>query len=77
MVELTSVDPSNDPEVAQSGIEFMTRLVGQFPQILLNHQPPNSLEYILMFTLKALAGTDPLPKASATDFWVRSQHPCL
>jgi hypothetical protein len=42
--------------------------VSEFPQIILS-QPPASLEYLLMFTLKALAGSDPLPKTAAAEFW--------
>ncbi|KAJ5043171.1 uncharacterized protein L3040_004552 [Drepanopeziza brunnea f. sp. 'multigermtubi'] len=61
--------PGSDPEIAQAAIEFLHRILFRFPHILLRHQPPSSLEYLFMFVLKALAGTDPLPKASATDFW--------
>jgi hypothetical protein len=64
-------EPREDPEVAQSGIEFLHRLTTNFPRIFLGHQPPSSLEFLFMFTLKALAGSDPLPKASAAEFWVR------
>lgn len=62
-------EPREDPEVAQSGIEFIHRLITNFPRILLSHQPPPSLEFLFMFTLKALAGSDPLPKSSAAEFW--------
>jgi len=57
--------------VAQSGIEFLHRLVTNFPGILMSHQPPSSFEFLFMFPLKALAGSDPLPKAAAAEFWVR------
>jgi hypothetical protein len=36
----------------------------------MSHQPSASLEFLFMFTLKALAGTDVLPKSAAADFWV-------
>ncbi|KAG4442578.1 hypothetical protein IFR05_001908 [Cadophora sp. M221] len=62
-------EPGNDPEIAQAGIEFLQRLLSKFPGVVLSHQPPSSLEFIFMFALKALAGTEPLPKASAADFW--------
>ncbi|CZR59294.1 related to KAP122 Member of the karyopherin-beta family, nuclear import [Phialocephala subalpina] len=62
-------EPSNDPEIAQAGIEFLQRLIGKFPKILLNHQPVASLEFLFMFALGALGGTDPLPKAAAAEFW--------
>ncbi|CAL3965652.1 unnamed protein product [Diplocarpon coronariae] len=66
---LHNLEPGNDPEIAQAGIDFLHRLIVSFPQILFRHQPPSSLEYLFMFTLKALAGTEPLPKGSAADFW--------
>ncbi|XMA12621.1 hypothetical protein WAI453_005412 [Rhynchosporium graminicola] len=62
-------DPGNDPEIAQAGIEFLQRLLSKFPGVVIGHPPPSSLEFMFMFALKALAGTEPLPKASAADFW--------
>jgi len=68
--ELTGLkEPSNEPELAQSGIEFLNRLILLFPIVLLN-QEPSSVEFLFMFTLKALTGNDPLPKQSAAVFWV-------
>jgi len=32
-------------------------------------QSPTALEHFFMFSLKALTGTDPLPKTAAADFW--------
>lgn len=66
----TSPDPSNDTEIAQASIDLLTRLVPKHLGALLSYQPPNSLENLFMFTLKALAGKDTLPKYSATEFWV-------
>jgi hypothetical protein len=66
-----AAEPGNDPEITQNGIEFLQRLLPKYSQILMGHQPSSSLEYIFMFTLKALAGSDPLPKQAAADFWVR------
>jgi hypothetical protein len=65
-------EPGNDPELSQTGIEFLLRLLPKYSQVLLSHQPPSSLEFMFMFTLKALAGSDPLPKQAAADFWVCS-----
>jgi len=64
------VAPSNDPEIAQNAIDFLIRLIPKYLSNLLSHQPA-SLEYILMFSLKALTGSDPLPKIASADFWVR------
>jgi hypothetical protein len=63
-------EPGNDPELTQTGIEFVFRLLPKYSHVLLNHQPSSSLEFIFMFTLKALAGSDPLPKQAAAEFWV-------
>jgi hypothetical protein len=65
------LEPSNDPEIAQNSIEFMSRLIPTYLNVLLNHHPPASLEFLFMFTLKSLTGTDPLPKIAAADFWVQ------
>lgn len=68
-------EPFNDPEIAQYGIEFMHRLVTKdYLNVLLNHQPPSSLEYVFMFTLKALTGKDFLPKSASAEFWVMFSH---
>jgi len=65
-----NVAPSNDPEIAQNAIDFLIRLIPKYLSNLLSHQPA-SLEYMLIFSLKALTGSDPLPKIASADFWVR------
>lgn len=35
-------------------------------------QPTSSLEFVFMFSIKMLNGSEPLPKAAAADFWVGS-----
>ncbi|KAL4890370.1 armadillo-type protein [Aspergillus ambiguus] len=71
-----------DPEVANSGIDFLTRLLPKYYDFLftLTGTPPTSnqtetqrppvLQAILNFTLFALQGTEPLPLRSASQFWV-------
>lgn len=61
-------EPSNDPEIAQNGIDFLSRLIPVYLGTLLN-QSSSSLEYLFVFTLKALTGNDPLPKIASADFW--------
>ncbi|ELR10445.1 hypothetical protein VC83_00535 [Pseudogymnoascus destructans] len=61
-------DPSNDPEIAQAGIDFLYRLLPSHVRILIE-QPPTAQEFLFMFALKALRGRDPLPKFAAADFW--------
>lgn len=62
-------EPTNDPEVAQSGIEFLDRVITIFPSVLFS-QDPMAVEFLFMFTLKAMTGTDPLPKQASCTFWV-------
>ncbi|KAG2416133.1 hypothetical protein HFD88_007325 [Aspergillus terreus] len=71
-----------DPEVANGGIDFLTRLLPKYHEFLfsLTGAPPASepagtqrppvLQAILNFTLLALQGTEPLPLRSASQFWV-------
>jgi hypothetical protein len=75
-----------DPEIGNSGIGFLTRLLPKYHHILfsLTSSPPTSplaashqtgsqppvLSTILDFTLNALRGSDPLPLRSASQFWV-------
>lgn len=74
-----------DPEIANSGIGFLTRLLGKYYHILFsltNPPPPKTvqdtqtgpeppvLSTILDFTLTALQGPEPLPLRSASQFWV-------
>ncbi|PQE11948.1 hypothetical protein CJF31_00000059 [Rutstroemia sp. NJR-2017a BVV2] len=74
MIEAINHEPSNDPEIADTSIQFLQRLIStpKNVHVLLNHEPKSSLEQIFMFTLKALTGRDPLPKASSAEFWVGS-----
>lgn len=74
-----------DPEVANSGIDFLTRLIPKYhpflfaltlsPQELSQGKPdhpqrPPILQAILNFTLLALQGQEPLPLRSSCQFWI-------
>lgn len=75
-----------DPEVANSGMDFLTRLLPRYHPYLfaLTSTPPEPspaegngqlqrppvLQAILNFTLISLQGPDPLPLRSASQFWV-------
>lgn len=77
---------SYDPEVANSGIDFLTRLLPKYHLVLftLTSPPPDTnqtkaetgiqrppvLNAILNFTLIALQSPEPLPLRSASQFWV-------
>src|SRR6187402_2865555 len=67
--KLKTSEPSNDPEIAQNGIDFLSRLIPTYIGTLLTTEP-SSLEFLFVFILKALTGSDPLPKIAAADFWV-------
>ena len=67
-------EPSEDPEIAQNGIDFLSRLIPVHLGTLLN-QPSGSVEYLFIFTLQALTGNDPLPKVASADFWACSSYP--
>ncbi|KAM5353749.1 hypothetical protein ACJ41O_000399 [Fusarium nematophilum] len=62
-------NPEADPELSQNGIEFVTRLLSKCPVILLRLEPPDAAEFFFLFTLQVLDGKEPLPKASAAEFW--------
>jgi hypothetical protein len=70
IADLILLDPSNDPEISQAGIDFLYRLLPSHVNILIE-QPPAAQQFLFMFALKALRGRDPLPKFAAADFWVR------
>ncbi|KAL3425767.1 hypothetical protein PVAG01_02558 [Phlyctema vagabunda] len=62
-------DPSNDTEIAQNGIDFIKGLIPSYLDIFVKYEPSSVVEYLLMFTLKALTGKDFLPKIAAAEFW--------
>lgn len=68
------IDPSNDPEIAQAGIDFLYRLLPSYVKTLIQ-QPHAAQEFLFVFGLKALRGRDPLPKFAAADFWVIYLNP--
>lgn len=63
-------EPDNDPDLTQSGIDFLNRIMSRYPEALLQLQPTSDLEFFFMFALRVLDGKEPLPKGSACDFWV-------
>jgi hypothetical protein len=71
---LIGIDPANDPELAQYGIEFAQKAMTKAPSVFLQIQPTSSLEYLFMFAIKMLNGNEPLPKAAAAEFWVSFSH---
>lgn len=64
-----SIEPEQDPELTQYGLEFARTVMTKRPDILMS-QPANILEFLFEFAIKVLHGNEPLPKAAAADFWV-------
>ncbi|KAL3452856.1 armadillo-type protein [Aspergillus insuetus] len=67
-----------DPEIANSGIDFLTRLLPKYYPYLFaltyipqgaEHRPP-VIHAISNFTLLSLQGPEPIPLRSASQFWV-------
>ncbi|KAL2868217.1 putative importin 13 [Aspergillus lucknowensis] len=67
-----------DPEIANSGIDFLTRLLPKYYPYLfaLTYTPqgsghrPSVVQAISNFTLLSLQGPEPIPLRSASQFWV-------
>lgn len=64
------LDPHQDPEIAQNCVDFLSRLVPRYVNVMVQFEPSELLQGLLIFTLKCLAGGDILPKRSAAGFWV-------
>ncbi|ORY69497.1 armadillo-type protein [Pseudomassariella vexata] len=62
-------DPADDPELAQYVIELAQQAMTKRPDIFMQLQPTSSLEYLFMFSIRLLNGSEPLPKFAAADFW--------
>jgi hypothetical protein len=61
-------EPANDPEIAQAGLDFLSRLLPQHCEHVFQRDA-TFLEFTIMFSIKSLRGRDPLPKFAAIDFW--------
>lgn len=81
MVALTEVvypiGPEADPELTQNGIEFVSRLLNKYPETFVWLEPSDATEFFFLFALQTLDGKEPLPKASAAEFWVLYSLPYL
>ncbi|MBE3047088.1 hypothetical protein IMZ48_32105 [Candidatus Bathyarchaeota archaeon] len=75
---LTAPAVDADPELSQNGIDFVCRLLVKDPGVPLQPQQRESLVSFFRFTLRVLDGQEPLPKATAAEFWVsRTAMPLL
>jgi len=62
-------DPQRDPEIAQSVVEFLGRLLRCYVNVLVFYQPYDRLENLFMFALDSLVVREPLVKKAASGFW--------
>ncbi|KAI5790105.1 armadillo-type protein [Geopyxis carbonaria] len=62
-------DPQNEPEVAQSMIEFLSRLLRRYMDVLVVFRPKENIEQLFLFTLNSLSVREPLVKKAAASFW--------
>ncbi|KAF4504396.1 hypothetical protein G6O67_008335 [Ophiocordyceps sinensis] len=62
-------EPESDPELAQNGVEFASRVLARSPATVLGLQPVDAVEFLFMFTIRVLDGKEPLPKGAAAEFW--------
>ncbi|KAI6778247.1 Importin beta-like protein [Emericellopsis cladophorae] len=61
--------PETDPELSHNAIDFITRVLSEAPQVLLDAHPLDPSEFFFLFTLQALDGKEPLPKMASAGFW--------
>lgn len=61
--------PQNEPEIAQSVTEFLSRLLRCYVGVLVSYQPSERLEQLFVFALDSLAVRETLVKKAATSFW--------
>lgn len=64
------IEPESDTELAQNGIDFVSRLVARRSSVFLQETASPEAESFFLFALKVLDGREPLPKAAAAEFWV-------
>lgn len=70
-------EPELDPELAQNGVEFASRVLSRSPATVLGLQPVDAAEFLFMFAIRVLDGKEPLPKGAAAEFWVCSNPSLL
>lgn len=61
--------PQNEPEIAQSVAEFLSRLLRRYISVLVFYQPNDWLERLFVFVLDSLVVRETLVKKAAAGFW--------
>ncbi|KAA8911147.1 armadillo-type protein [Sphaerosporella brunnea] len=64
-------DPQNEPEIAQSIVEFVSRLLRRYVDVLVFYQPNDRLETLFLFALNSLVVRETLVKKAAANFWTQ------
>ncbi|KAL7918504.1 ARM repeat-containing protein [Trichoderma austrokoningii] len=62
-------EPGVEPELVQNGIDLVSRLLTKSPNAFISLEPSDAIEFFFLFTLQVMDGKEPLPKASAAEFW--------
>lgn len=62
-------DPQSDPEVSQSIVEFLNRMLSRYVDVLVHYQPSERVQMLFWFVLNALIVREPLVKKAAASFW--------
>lgn len=62
-------NPSQNPEVSESCIEFLSSTLHHHSKVLIS-LPPSTLEELFFFVIQCIKGADILPKRAACVFWV-------
>lgn len=65
----TYKDPQTDPDVAQSIVEFMNRMLSKYVEVFVNYEPKSRIELLFMFALNSVGVREPLVKKAACTFW--------
>ncbi len=69
LIRLLNVNPAQDPEVASSTIDLLSKLLQNHMALLLNPNIQNPVTDLFTFTLRCLTSSEILPKRSAASFW--------
>lgn len=63
-------DPQEDPDISESIIGFMSRLMPKYAEVIVGYEPKERMERTFIFILNAILAREPLVKKSACSFWV-------
>lgn len=68
------IDGDIDTELTQHALDLSSRVIVKNPDSILNLEPFNAVEFLILFSIRVLNEKEPLPKAAAADFWVGCRY---